>query len=102
MTMEVTNVEVWGHDPETNEKYLQSSKYDWRATHCFLNGCKVIYKWEKGATNPPTIISCWEEIHTASVHCEDGWYVIPIRHLADGVISGIQHRELIGTLDGEI
>lgn len=54
----------------------------------------------KKATNPPEVTYVRTTYLTLPIHSSDGWYVIPISFLGGAILSGRQHRELIGISTG--
>lgn len=89
-------VPIWGNERCSLTGNFVVSHYQWLPETELIREHKCKWIPEEKATNPPKVISYYEELITAPVHCEDGWYVIPIDYLGDGILSGLQHRELIG------
>jgi len=55
---------------------------------------------DRKATNPPKLLNVFHYYLQHNVFSEDGHYVIPAYVLAEGVLSGVQHRQLIGVSYG--
>lgn len=94
MEMELTA--VWSQTESQEETGNSIYQHTWQPRMELKRPHQLIWKAPKKATNPPQVISYYEDLVTVPIHCADGWYVIPIDQLGDGIQSGIQHRELIG------
>lgn len=94
--MEMEQVAVWSTTKSVEQEEVSVYQHTWQPKMCLKQPHQLLWKVGQKATNPPQVISYYEELVTTSVHCDDGWYVIPTDYLGDGILSGIQYRELIG------
>lgn len=54
----------------------------------------------KKATNPPKVEETTSRIIIVPAYSDDGEYPIPSRYLGVGILSGVQHRVLVGATYG--
>ena len=77
--------------------------HKWVATTYFTNPeIRLTWHQPKPATNPPTVISYWEEVIDVPYFSDDGWYPVPAKYVPEGFASGMQHRRLIAIGEGFI